>query len=229
MNIYRIITTMVDLLFATMASAQSPTNAVWGVNDQNEVFRLNSSQNLFVRMPGILKQVSVGTDGEVWGVNPADDVFRWTGSDWQQVPGKLKQLSVRNAQEVWGVTAANDLFRWNGSAWEPIPPFKVAFVAAGVDGTVWGLGSEESRPGQIITISAMLKDEPLIPLASTGSDLTRISVTDGNRVWAIDANAQLFRATNRGETEWQHVEGNYLDVAEAANGDLWMVTRDGGV
>jgi len=105
----------------------------------------------------------------------------------------------------------------------------VAFVSAGVDGTVWGLGSEESRPGQIITISAMLKDELLIPLASTGSDLTRISVTDGNRVWAIDANAQLFRATNRGETEWQHVEGNYLDVAEAANGDLWRVTRDGGV
>ena len=228
MNIHGIIATMVAMLVATMASAQSPTNAVWGVNDQNEVFRWQSDGGDFAPMPGRLKQVSVGTDGAVWGVGPADDVFRWTGSDWQQVPGKLKQLSVRNAQEVWGVNAANDLFRWNGSAWEPIPPFKVAFVSAGVDGTVWGIGSEETG-AVMVSISAWLKDQTLIPMVSTGSHLNRIAVTDVNRVWVIDDNAQLFRSTAGGETEWQHVEGEYLDVAEAANGDVWKVTRDGGV
>ena len=105
MKIHGIIAMMVAILFATMASAQSPNNAVWGVNDQNQVFRWNSSRNEFEVMPGIsLKQVSVGTDGEVWGIDPDDSVYRWTGSQWQQVQGmKIKQLSVRNGQEVWGV------------------------------------------------------------------------------------------------------------------------------
>jgi uncharacterized protein YkwD len=229
MKIHGIIATMVAMLFATMASAQSPNNAVWGVNDHNEVLRWNSSTNTFETMPGILKQVSIGTDGEVWGVNPADDVFRWTGSQWQQVQGaKLKQLSVRNAQEVWGVNAANDLFRWNGSAWEPIPPFKVTFVSVGVDGTVWGIGTETGVG--IITISTWLADHQLIALESTGSNLKRIWVTDWHRQWAIDDNAQLFRRTEEmGEpSKWQHFDGrNYIDVAEAANGELWRLDSGG--
>jgi Tectonin domain len=158
MKMHGIIATMAAMLFATMASAQSPsnTNAVWGVNDQNEVFRWDLPRNEFVRMPGSLKQVSVGADGEVWGVDPDGDIRRWLNSQWQPVPGKLKQLSVRNAQEVWGVDDANALFRWTGSAWEPIvedgrPVLPAVFVSAGADGTVWGIGPGE---GAIITISA---------------------------------------------------------------------------
>jgi Tectonin domain len=229
MNIPGIIATMVAMLVATMASAQSPNNAVWGVNAQNEVFRWQSYGDNFAPMLGRLKQVSVGTDGAVWGVSPANAVFRWTGFDWEPVPGQqLKQLSVRHAQEVWGVDAENHLFRWNGSAWEPIPPLKVAFVSAGGDGTVWGIGSEETG-AVAISISVWVKEQRLIPMVSTGSRLNRIAVTDQNRVWVIDDNAQLFRSTTGGETDWQRVEGEYLDVAEAANGDVWKVTRDGGV
>jgi hypothetical protein len=229
MKIYGIIATMVAMLFATMASAQSPNNAVWGVNDHNEVLRWNSSTNEFEVMPGILKQVSIGTDGEVWGVNPADDVFRWTGSQWQQVQGmKLKQLSVRNGQEVWGVDADNHLFRWTGSAWEPIG-FTTAFVSAGADGTVWGIGGPGTG-GVIQTISTWLADHQLIALESTGSNLKRIWVTDWHRQWAIDDNAQLFRRTEEmGEPpQWQHFDGkNYIDVAEAANGELWRLDSNG--
>lgn len=50
-----IIASVVAMLFASTAFAQSPNNAVWGINDQNEVFRYNPSQNTFERMPGILK------------------------------------------------------------------------------------------------------------------------------------------------------------------------------
>jgi hypothetical protein len=70
MKIHGIIAMIVAMLFATMASAQSPNNAVWGVDGLNQVFRWNVSRNEFELMPGTLKQVSVGTDGEVWGSIP---------------------------------------------------------------------------------------------------------------------------------------------------------------
>lgn len=73
------IVVMLVSLFATVASAQSPDNAVWGVDERNEVLRWNSALNGFEGIPGSLKQVSVGTDGEVWGVNPEGNVLRWTG------------------------------------------------------------------------------------------------------------------------------------------------------
>ena len=228
MKIHGIIAMMVAILFATMASAQSPNNAVWGVNDQNQVFRWNSSRNEFEVMPGIsLKQVSVGTDGEVWGIDPDDSVYRWTGSQWQQVQGmKIKQLSVRNGQEVWGVDADNHLFRWTGSAWEPIG-FTTAFVSAGADGTVWGIGGPGTG-GVIQTISDYLNNQTLIALEIPGSGhLTRISVTDANRIWAIDDIWTLYQWTERG---WQPFRGsNYIDVAQAANGELWTVYRSGTV
>jgi pathogenesis-related protein 1 len=229
MKIHGIIAMMVAILFATMASAQSPNNAVWGVNDQNQVFRWNSSRNEFEVMPGIsLKQVSVGTDGEVWGIDPDDSVYRWTGSQWQQVQGmKLKQLSVRNGQEVWGVDADSHLFRWTGSAWEPTG-FTTAFVSAGADGTVWGIGG----PGTgdtIQTISDYLNNQTMIALETPGSGhLTRISVTDANRIWAIDDISKLYQRTDF--ARWQPFRGsNYIDVAQAANGELWTVYRSGTV
>jgi virginiamycin B lyase len=219
-NTWGIIASVVAMLFASAAFAQSPNNAVWGINDQNEVFRFNPSQNTFERMPGILNQVSVGIDGEVWGVGPADDPFRWTGSLWQQVSGKFKQLSVRNAKEVWGVNAANDLFRWNGSAWEQIPQIKTRFVSAGVDGTVWGLSLAPS----IQTINTWLESHTLIALPVPERPLNQISVTDSNRVWAIDDTGGSFRWAG---LEWQPFDIPLIDVAEAANGELWRMGRHG--
>lgn len=231
MRLHGIVVAIAALLFATLASAQSPSkvNAVWGVNEQNEVFRWDVPRNAFVRMPGSLKQVAVGADGEVWGIDPDGNVRRWLNAQWQSVPGNLRQLAVRNAQEVWGVDDANALSRWTGSAWEPVeedghPVLPAAYVSAGADGTVWGIAPED---GGIVTISAWLESHTLYPLQKPGSGhLKRISVTDGNRAWAIDDSAQLFQWT---EPDWHHADGDYRDVVQAANGELWRLAGDGTV
>jgi virginiamycin B lyase len=216
-----IIASVVAMLFASTALAQSPNNAVWGVNDQNEVFRYNPSQDTFERMPGTLKQVSVGIDGEVWGVGPNDDPFRWTGSQWQPIQGKLQQLSVRNATEAWGVNADHNLFRWNGSAWEQIPIIATRFVSVGVDGEVWGLSLV---PAIIQTINTWVERQTLIALPLPGRPLNQISVTDLNRAWAIDDTGGSFRWAG---IEWQPFDISLIDVAEAANGELWRVAQNG--
>jgi hypothetical protein len=221
MKVRGIIATAAAILLAPLASAQSPNNAVWGINDHNEVFRYNPFQDTFERMPGTLKQVSVGIDGEVWGVGPNDDPFRWTGSQWQPIQGKLQQLSVRNAKEAWGVNAANDLFQWNGSAWEQTG-FKTRFVSAGVDGTVWGLSLP---PSVIQTIDTWFKSQTLIPQAALDRPFNQISVTDLNRVWAIDDNGGPFRGGDG--IQWTPIYMPLIDVAEAANGELWRVAKNG--
>ena len=102
MKLYGIVASMAAMLCVATASAQSTSDAVWGVDEQNQVFRWNLQQEIFEQMPGAMKQVSVGNDGEVWGIDPADDVFRWTGSEWQRIgQQKLSQFSVRNGQEAW--------------------------------------------------------------------------------------------------------------------------------
>jgi hypothetical protein len=77
MKIYRLIAIVVAMLFAAPVSAQSPTRAVWGVNAENQVFRLREPAFRFEQMPGSLKQVSVGTDSEVWGVDPYGTALRF--------------------------------------------------------------------------------------------------------------------------------------------------------
>jgi hypothetical protein len=120
MKIHRIIIALAAMLFATTAAAQSPTYiyAIWGVNDQNQVFRWNFSQNEFVRMTGIaLKQVAVGDDA-VLGIDPDDSIYSWDGVVWQQLPGKLSQISIGADHQIWGLNSVQDLFRWNGSNWD---------------------------------------------------------------------------------------------------------------
>jgi virginiamycin B lyase len=222
MKVRGIIATAAAILLAPLASAQSPNNAVWGINDHNEVFRYNPFQDTFERMPGTLKQVSVGIDGEVWGVGPNDDPFRWTGSQWQSIQGKLKQLSVRNAKEAWGVNAANDLFRWNGSTWEPLGNGS-HFVSAGVDGTVWGLSL--TTPVVIQTLDVFYKSHTLIAQYGLDRPFNQISVTDLNRVWAIDDVGGSFRGGD--QMEWKPFDIALFDVAESANGELWRVAKNG--
>ena len=217
----------IAMLFAPPVLAQSPNNAVWGVNDQNEVFRWNPASKQFEQVPGSLKQVSVGTDGAVWGVDPNDNVLRWIGSQWQPVQGtKLKQLSVRNAQEVWGVNAADDLFRWNGSAWEQPIPSKLSHVSVGADGTLWGIGSATGgvyrRDGSAWT---------LIPaLPQPNRSLLRILVINAQRVYGIDNRGDVWEwtGTGWGGTRWGQA-ANQRDVAEATDGELWLVVETGSI
>lgn len=231
MKLSGIAASMAVMLFASVASAQStwPDDAVWGVDEQNQVFRWDLHHETFEQMPGAMKQVSVGNDGEVWGIDPADDVFRWTGSEWQRLgQQKLSQLSVRNGQEAWGVNAANDVFRWNGSSWEP-QPFQLDFVAAGVDGTVWGI-----QEGALVELATRADPSVSIhPISSTPNHLTRIVVSGNSRpyhdAWAIDDNAQLFYRLPTVDERWEKVDGTYIDVGPSPRGNLWRLTSDGSV
>ena len=55
-------------------------------------------------MSGILKHVSVGSDGTVWCVNNNNEIFMRDGNGWTRIFGSLSQISVGSASEICGVT-----------------------------------------------------------------------------------------------------------------------------
>lgn len=50
-------------------------DAVWGVNDNDDIFKWTGSG--WQQMPGKLKQVSSGQDS-VWGVDATNRIWRWS-------------------------------------------------------------------------------------------------------------------------------------------------------
>ena len=244
MKFYHVVVIAIVTLFASPVSAQSPNNAVWGVSDQNQVFRWSTASSQFEQMPGTLKQVSVGADGAVWGIDLDDNVLRWTGSQWQSVQGtKLKQISVRNDREVWGVNASGDLFRWSGSAWEQPIPSRLAHVSVGSDGTLLGIsgttGGVFRRDGADwvpvpgTTVSGLLhrggtngNTWTFDPYSFGGPiDLKKVTVTDSERIFGVTKTGNAARLTAQG---W-YVFNSVLDVAYTGDGELWEVNSLGSI
>ena len=66
-----------DQLPGSLTQIQAGGNGVWGLNS-GQIFRLEPSTAAFVRIPGVLVSISVGSGGGVWGINSAKQVFAFT-------------------------------------------------------------------------------------------------------------------------------------------------------
>ena len=88
---------------------------VWGIDANQNVFRLDIASQTFVNVPGKLKSIAVGGPllGPigVWGIN-ANHIFFFDFSSLRfvQVPGQLTQISVFGLN-VWGINAIQNIFR----------------------------------------------------------------------------------------------------------------------
>src|SRR5207244_6165634 len=72
----------------------------------------SSASAQLVKVPGTLKQISVGADGTVFGLQASGSVWRWiAGGEWENVPGTLSQISVGGAEHVWGLQSSGSIWR----------------------------------------------------------------------------------------------------------------------
>lgn len=89
---------------------------VWGINANQNVFRLDPTSLSFVNVPGKLISLAVGGPllGPigVWGINANQNifVFDFSSQQFEQVPGQLTQISVFGLV-VWGINANQNVFR----------------------------------------------------------------------------------------------------------------------
>ncbi|MDX1693193.1 MAG: tectonin domain-containing protein [Ketobacteraceae bacterium] len=181
---------------------------VWGVNGNDDIFRWNGGG--WTHIPGKLKHVSVGANGEVWGVNANDYIYRYNRSsnNWTQIPGRLKQIDV--GSEIWGVNANDDIFRWNGSGWTHIPG-KLQHVSVGARGEVWGVNS-----GHYI-----------YRYNNNGNNWTQMpgrlkQIDVGAGIWGVTGADDIFEWS--GSKGWTHIPGKLKHVSVGHNGSIWGVS-----
>lgn len=156
-------------------------------------------------IPGQLKHLSVGSDGDVWGVNNEDFIFRWNGNGWNNINGRLKQIAVGNAQNIWGVNAQDEVFRWDGNDWVVVPG-NLKSVSVGSDGTVWGVNSEDF----IFRWNGNSWD-------GIDGRLMQLSVGNAQGILGVNSENQVFQWNGEG---WNLVSDGFKQVSFAADGTL---------
>lgn len=93
-------------------SCSADGKTVWGINGQNQIYRLVGKDWQLV--DGALKQLSVSHDGRwIVGTNSADDIYRRPtdlSSGWEKIPGNLRYVSTYDGSIMAGVNAGGQIF-----------------------------------------------------------------------------------------------------------------------
>merc|ERR1719265_1232740 len=186
-------------------------SGVWGVNKNDEIFKLNVDGNSWTKINGGLVQVSSGA--AVWGVNRYDDIFRYLGNNqWQHIAGKLTNVDVSNNGHVWGVNRGQDIFRWTGSAWQHISG-KLIQISVG-DSGVWGVNANHN---------IFYRQGTMGDANTAGDGWTHVAgglqwVGSGsNLVVGVNSAGQIYyragiTAANPTGTEWVNVPGGLMAI-----------------
>jgi len=201
------------------------TGALTVTDDNNVVAGSTQSVSLtgtgaaqWQQMPGLLSQVSVGSDGTVWGINSAGQVYMFNPQTqtWQQAPGLLTQVVVGSSGFVWALNAAGQIYRYDPTlqSWDQIPG-ALSQIAVGSDGDVWGINSS----AQVYHFNSATQTWSHIPGA-----LAQIAVGYDGAIWGINAAQQIYRF-NPGTQNWQQIPGALKRVAVGADGDVWGINN----
>jgi len=111
-------------------------SGVWGVNSNDNIFKLNVDGKSWNKISGGLAQVASGAS--VWGVNGNDHIYKYLGDNtWQNIGGKLTNVDVSNKDHVWGINRDQKIFRRTESSWQLIEG-KLIQISVGESG-VWGV------------------------------------------------------------------------------------------
>lgn len=187
--------------------------SVYGVNKNDNIYYWNGNGG-WVKMDGLLKDISIGSDGTIWGVNSNDDIYKRQNNRWVKVDGKLKQISVGNNTNVWGVNSGENIYKRVGNGWKQIAG-SLKHVSTAADGSVWGV----NRNDNIYRWNGSGWTQ--IP-----GKLKMISVGSKSQVWGVNSNENVYRWNGRG---WDKMPGLLKNVSVANDGTVWGVNKNDNI
>uniref|UniRef100_A0A8C5RAW0 Uncharacterized protein n=1 Tax=Leptobrachium leishanense TaxID=445787 RepID=A0A8C5RAW0_9ANUR len=207
---------------------------VYGVNDNDDIYRLNG--NNWVQVPGKLIHVSVGPSG-VWGVNRVNDIFKMQGGIWVHVAGGLKQVDAGGKAHLVGVNRNDNIYCLNQDATFSKGsdlPFNqleggLTYYSCGLY-NCWGVNS----------INDIFHRENVNSENCKGSGwkqvegkLVMVEASTDGAVYGINTVGQIYKregisASNPIGTEWSQVNisGPFKHVSYD-DGILWLINKDG--
>ncbi|KAL5251916.1 hypothetical protein ACHWQZ_G014899 [Mnemiopsis leidyi] len=186
-------------------------SGVWGVNKNDNIYKLNADGASWTQISGGLVQVSSGAS--VWGVNRHDNIYKYLGNNkWQQIPGGLTNIDVSDKDHVWGINRNNNIYRWTGSSWQQITGGLIQ-ISVGESG-VWGVNAANNiyyRTGTYGDVDTAGSGWQQVP-----GGLKWISSGSGIVVGVNSADEIFYRAgmsaDNPTGTSWVKVSGGLMQI-----------------
>ncbi len=209
-----------------------------GAGGSGEVVGMNKSGNTFLyvggkktwkalpTIPGVAKQVSIGSDKIIFGLNKAGVMYKFVNNKWVKVAGIVVQIAVGNANNICGVNAAGYLYTWNKGWKRWFRDYGVTgakWCAIGEDGSKWYLkGTKPHRWDP--------NSKKWIP--TTGGlkgGLNKIFVVNKNLVLGLNADNELFVAGNpivtvaNNNAGWQGIATGTYYAAITSKNIVWLL------
>lgn len=93
--------------------------STWGIDHQDDIYRLSDDRKTWTRVPGKLRQISVGDDGVVMGVTASGDLYYLDGNSWLRLGSGYRKISCGNDGNVWAINAAGNAWCIASESMEP--------------------------------------------------------------------------------------------------------------
>ena len=216
------------------------TKAVWGVRDDDAIYRLKHGNLAWKRIPGALKHVSAGKAG-IWGVERDNNIYyrdgvnesNPDGTSWRVIVGKLKQVDSGPTGIVYGVDSNGTVYCRSGiesgkpfgTNWmQVMPSIAMKYVSCG-ERACWGVNTANNpRYRSEVTKDncAGKKWHKII------GDLTQIEVGKWNDVYGINSAGEVFRRIRMSKQErigrdWRKILENGSHITTGVNGQYLLV------
>jgi len=114
------------------------STTIWGIDEENKIWRRKPDEKRWFSVPGQLKNIDVGADGETWGVNKFKQIFRWNPftNQWVHCAGIAEDIAVASSKQIYAVGNKHSLWRFYGGRWQRLPG-SAKQLSAGFDGELW--------------------------------------------------------------------------------------------
>jgi hypothetical protein len=169
--------------------------------------------------PGLLTQISAGSDGTVMGIgiNGGNQIWQWNGTGWNLLPGAALMAVVNSTKAfIWD---GNAMFLWNGTGWTrvnvPNSVTGINWISAASDGTLYAVGSN----GNVNRLDANAGTWSVV-----GSNAGHVAAQSGSVFYMLQNGSGALPIGTIQKVSGGTVTtlpGILLDIAVDSIGDLW--------
>ncbi|KAL0979014.1 hypothetical protein UPYG_G00179330 [Umbra pygmaea] len=191
----------------------------------------------WIRMPGLLKHITVGPAG-TWGVDRADTLFQYIAGKWVQVEGTLKQVDAGGDLIIVGANWKDKPFCLRSSATvgykrpgSPLPwtelPGSVKYYSCGPFGC-WAVNKDDS-----IFFMSLSRDCRNNGWNDIDTKLSMIEVATDGSVFGVNSKGDVYTrdgitAKKPKGTRWSFVPlKKAMKHVSYDQGRLWAVSQSG--
>lgn len=134
--------------------SRAPDNNLWFVETQGNPGYYNvitGTRTIFFTPPGFTG-ISVGAGGAVWliandSVNGGHSIYEYTNQTFTKVAGGAIDVAVAPDGTPWVVNSYGTIFKRVNGSWQAIPTGLASDIAAGGDGSIWIIGTDNVPGG----------------------------------------------------------------------------------